>query len=139
MCISQEPRRVPAPCVLLANMASLVQSPPQLRPARPAERARILEEKVCLWQAPSLSLLDTCVNLSITPDVCIVSNLPIIVINFCKPTPREAHTRSRTTGSSIHDRLLNLKIHSYIIVMCRDIKTCTELCVIKCVHISQAP
>ena len=31
LCISQEPRRVPAPCVLLANMAGLVLPPPKLQ------------------------------------------------------------------------------------------------------------
>jgi hypothetical protein len=56
-CISQEPRRVPAPCVLLANMARLVLPPPQLRPARHAQRARILavgilKQKVCLVNDP---------------------------------------------------------------------------------------
>jgi len=42
------PPPAPAPCVLLANMASPVVPPPQLQPARPAERARILTKKVCL-------------------------------------------------------------------------------------------
>jgi hypothetical protein len=45
-----------------------------------------------------------------------------------------------------HDRLLhsqktphlkNTYIHTYIIVICRDVKLCTELCVIMCVYISQ--
>jgi hypothetical protein len=61
---------VPAPCVLLANMARLVLPPPQLRRARHAQRARILEQKVCLCKALALSLLDTCLNLSIIPHVC---------------------------------------------------------------------
>jgi hypothetical protein len=63
-------RRVPAPCVLLANMARLVLPPPQLRRARHAQWARILKQKVCLCKALALSLLDTCLNLSITPHVC---------------------------------------------------------------------
>ena len=51
-------------------MAQLDLIPLKLRRARHAQRARILEQKVCLCKALALSLLDTCLNHSITPHVC---------------------------------------------------------------------